>query len=300
MSIKDWLKFITLSILWGSVFLVIKTAQRELGPLTLVTLRVWLAVMSFVIIFSLWGRKLPLRSNWKKFLMLGLLNIALPFSLITWSQHHITSGMSSVLNATTSLFTLLLAHWLVPDDRLTLPKVLGLMLGFGGVILLLSGNLHIGPRQTLIGQVAMLTAALFYASGTIYARRAAHDLAPEVIAMGQALFAGLFILPAALFLEAPFRLPRLPLTWAALLWLGLFCTCISHMLFFSLLKSVGPTRTQLVTYGMILFAVALGVIFLGETPDWRFFAGGSLIALGILIVNNPLKRNQNGRKPLHL
>lgn len=298
MSTRNWLKFIILGALWGSVFLWIKIAQQELGSLTIVAFRVLIALAGFAVIFIVRKRRLPLRQHWKLFLALSLLNIVLPFSLISWSQQHISSGMSSILNSTSTLFTLMLAHWFVPDDRLTVPKVIGLVLGFGGVVVLMSNQVHSSQGQTLAGQAAMLTAALCYSFGTIYARRKAHNIAPEVIAMGQAVFGGLLVVPLAMSVEAPFQIPRLPLSWVALVWLGVMCTCISHTLYFSLLKSVGPTRTQMVTYAIVFFAVALGVIFLGESPDWQFFAGGALVASGILIVNNPFGRKQNGRKQI--
>jgi drug/metabolite transporter (DMT)-like permease len=300
LSIKDWLKFIVLGALWGSVFLWIKTAQQEIGPLTIVAFRVIIALVSFVIIFAFLKRKLPLRQNWKVFVVLSLLNIVIPFTLITWSQRYISSGMSSILNSTSTLFTLMLAHWLVPDDRLTSAKTIGLVLGFAGVVLLMSDQVQSGQTTTLAGQAAMLISALTYSLGTIFARRKAHNIAPEMIAMGQAVFGGLLMVPLAVSLEAPFQIPRLPLTWLSLIWLGLLCTCLSHMMYFSLLKSVGPTRTQMVTYVIVFFAVALGVIFLGEMPDWRFFAGGALVISGILIVNNSPQRSQNGREQVIL
>lgn len=195
MSTRNWLKFIILGALWGSVFLWIKIAQQELGSLTIVAFRVLIALAGFAVIFIVRKRRLPLRQHWKLFLALSLLNIVLPFSLISWSQQHISSGMSSILNSTSTLFTLMLAHWFVPDDRLTVPKVIGLVLGFGGVVVLMSNQVHSSQGQTLAGQAAMLTAALCYSFGTIYARRKAHNIAPEVIAMGQAVFGGLLVVP---------------------------------------------------------------------------------------------------------
>ena len=296
MSTKNWLKFILLGALWGSVFLWIKIAQQELGTLTIVAFRVFFAVIGFMILFSVSRRKLPLRQNWKTFLVLAIFNIIIPFSLISWSQQYISSGMSSILNSTSTLMVLILAHWFVPDDRLNSAKGIGMVLGFGGVVVLMSNQLNGGQEQSLLGQAAMLTAALSYAAGTVYARCKADDIAPEMIAMGQAVFGALVMVPLAMSLEAPLQIPRLPITWLALVWIGILCTCISHLLYFSLLKDIGPTRTQMVTYVIVFFATTLGIIFLGESPNWQFFAGGVLVISGILIVNNPLGRKQNGRK----
>ena len=298
LSTKNWLRFIALGALWGSVFLWIKIAQQELGTLTIVAFRVTFAVIGFVIIFIALKRKLPLRQHWKTFLILAVFNIILPFSLISWSQQYISSGISSILNSTSTLMTLLLAHWFVPDDRLNSAKGIGMILGFGGVVVLMSNQLNSGQEQSLLGQAAMLTAALSYSTGTIYARRKAHHIASEMIAMGQAVFGALVMVPLAMSVESPLQIPRMPLTWLALVWLGILCTCISHMLYFSLLKEIGPTRTQMVTYVIVFFATSLGVLFLGESPNWQFFAGGALIISGILIVNNPFGRKQNERKPV--
>ena len=215
MSTKNWLRFIALGALWGSVFLWIKIAQQELGTLTIVAFRVTFAVIGFVIIFIALKRKLPLRQHWKTFLILAVFNIILPFSLISWSQQYISSGISSILNSTSTLMTLLLAHWFVPDDRLNSAKGIGMILGFGGVVVLMSNQLNSGQEQSLLGQAAMLTAALSYSTGTIYARRKAHHIASEMIAMGQAVFGALVMVPLAMSVESPLQIPRMPLTWLA-------------------------------------------------------------------------------------
>ena len=295
MSTKSWLKFILLGALWGSVFLWIKIAQQELGTLTIVAFRVTFALIGYVIIFIVLKRKLPLQKYWKTFLLLSLFNITLPFIIIAWSQRYVSSGMSSVLNSTSTLITFLLAHWLIPEDKLTLLKAIGLITGFVGVVVLMSDQLHNGQGQVLAGQIGMLAGATFYSLGSVYARIKAHNIPSEIVAMGQAFFGALVMIPLAVSVEAPFQFPRMPITWLAVLALGILCTCISHLLFFSLLKSIG-TRTQMVTYVMVFFAVVLGVIFLGESPNWQFYAGGTLVISGILIVNNPFGRKQNGRK----
>ena len=281
--------------MWGSVYLWIKTASQEFGPLTIVAFRVVLGVVGFLVIFLVLKRKLFFRQHWKFFLVLSIFNIVLPFSLIAWSQQFISSGMSSILNSTSALMTLVLAHWLIPDDRLNSAKVIGLLLGFGGVVVLMSNQIADGHENALLGQAAMLGGAFCYACGAIIARRNAKGIAPEAIAMGQAIFGALVMVPIALAVEGPFHLPRQPLTWLALLWLGVISTCVSHILYFSLIKSAGATRTQMVTYIIVLIATVLGIIFLGETPNWQFFVGGALVISGILIVNNPFGRKANAR-----
>jgi len=297
LSTKNWIKFILLGALWGSVFLWIKIAQQELGTLSIVAFRVSFALIGYVIIFFALKRKLPLRKYWKTFLILSLFNITIPFIIISWSQRYVSSGMSSILNSTSTLITFMLAHWLIPDDKLSPAKAIGLILGFGGVVILMSDQMSSGQGQILIGQIGMLAGAMCYALGSIYARIKAQDIPAEIIAMGQAVFGALVMIPLAVSVEAPFQFPRLPITWLAVIALGILCTCFSHLLFFSLLKSIG-TRAQMVTYVMVFFAVSLGIIFLGETPGWQFFAGGTLVFAGILIVNNPFGRKQNERKSI--
>ena len=297
MSTKNWLKFILLGALWGSVFLWIKIAQQELDTLTIVAFRVSFALLGYVIIFLALKRKLPLRQYWKTFLILSLFNITLPFIVISWSQHYVSSGISSILNSTSTLITFMLAHWLIPVDKLSPAKAIGLIIGFVGVVVLMSDQLNNGHGQVLTGQIGMLAGATFYSLGSVYARIKADNIPSEIIAMGQAVFGTLVMIPLAVSVEAPFQFPRLPITWLAVIALGILCTCISHLLFFSLLKSIG-TRAQMVTYVMVFFATTLGVIFLGESPNWQFFTGGVLIISGILIVNNPRGRNQNGRKQI--
>ncbi len=191
----------------------------------------------------------------------------------------------------------MLAHWLIPDDKLSPAKAIGLVTGFIGVVVLMSDQLNNGQGQALAGQIGMLTGAVFYSLGSVYARSKAHHIPSEIIAMGQAVFGALVMIPLAVSVEAPFQFPRLPITWLAVIALGILCTCISHLLFSLCSKSIG-TRTQMVTYVMVFFATSLGIVFLGESPNWQFFAGSALVISGILIVNPPFGRKQNGRKSI--
>lgn len=288
MTLKSWLKFIYLGVVWGATFLWIKIGLEELGPMTFTALRLSVALTGLIILFLITRPRFAFRSNWLDFLVLGVFNIALPFLLITWSEQHVSSGLAAVLNSTAPLFTMLLAQVFVRDDRITLPKALGMLAGFAGVVVLVSDQLGSEMSQSAWGQIGVLAASLSYAIAIIFARRRTFRLAPVMQALGQNFFANLTVWPLALALETPFQIPRLPATWLAILWLGIMATCIGTVLYYGLLKEVGPTRTTLVTYVFPLVGVLLGVIFLQESLDWRILLGGILIISGVALVNSRL------------
>jgi drug/metabolite transporter (DMT)-like permease len=285
LSTKEWLKFIFLSLFWGASFLWIKIAIAEIGPVTLVAFRVLLAAVGTLAVIFIRRPSWPGRSYLPIFLVLGLINTVIPFTLISFSEQFISSGMAAILNSTVPLFTIVLAPLFLHDDPFTLPKATGLAVGFIGVIILVSNQFNGGINDQLLGIGAMLLAALSYAASGVYARRKTRGLRPEVQGAGQMVMALLIIMPVAFTVEAPFTIPRLPLTWLALSWLGLLGTAAGTLLYYSLLNAIGPTRTVLVTFMFPLVGVVLGIIFLGETLSWQQVVGGSLIISGIGIVN---------------
>lgn len=287
MSLKNWLKFTVLALAWGSSFLWIKIAGREIGPFTLVFLRASFALLGLGIILLFLRPQLPERSKWKLFAYLGFFNVAVPFVLISWAERTISSGMASILNATVPLFTILVAAVFLPEDGLSAPKVLGLLVGFAGVFVLVSDQLGLGTNNLLaIG--AMLLAAAAYGSSNVFARRNLRGMPPAAQAFGQGLAAWSYMLPISTLAEQSIlHLPRLPLTWLALAWLGLIGTAMATLLHYSLMNSVGPTRTSLVTYCFPLVGMILGLIFLGEPLKWQLFLGAALIISGVWMVNNP-------------
>ncbi|MEW6504234.1 MAG: EamA family transporter [Chloroflexota bacterium] len=289
MSLKSWFKFIYLGVVWGATFLWIKIGLEELTPLTFTALRLSVALTGLILLLLITRPRLPKLANGWDFLVLGVFNIALPFLLITWSEQHVTSGMAAILNSTAPLFTMLLAQIFVQDDRITLPKVLGLLAGFSGVVVLVSDELGKAMSGERWGQLGVLAASLSYAVAIIFARRRTFDLAPVVQALGQNFFANLTVWGLALGLEGGLRLPHLPMTWLAILWLGIMATCIGTVLYYGLLKEVGPTRTTLVTYLFPLVGVILGVVFLQEALSGRIILGGLLIISGVAIVNSPIQ-----------
>ena len=294
MSAKNWLKFILLGALWGTSFMWIKIALREVGPFTLVTFRTFFASMGLVVALLLSKNRLHKR-NLPVLLLLGLFNVALPFALISWAETHISSGMAAILNSTVPLFTILIAPFFLKEERLQGMRLAGLVIGFAGVVVLMSGELSAGDSLSGWGIAAMLVAACSYAASGILVKLKARGMHPTEQSLGQIGSGFLFILPAALTVEAPFTFPKLPLTYTALLWLGVLGSCVATLLWFSLLNSVGPTSTSMTTYLFPLMGVLLGLIFLGEVLSWRLVIGGILIIGAVVLVNTQSPRTSSGQ-----
>jgi len=283
---KHWFVFILLGVIWSASFLWIKIAVQEIGPFTLVGFRVLFGALSGLLATLLtrtaWPRD---RSTWITYAILGVASVAIPFVLISWGEQTIDSAVASILNATTPLFTILLAHFLLRDDRMTVQKMLGVLAGFSGVVVLLSEDLQAGAHNSVLGQAAVIVASLFYAASTVYARLKTEHVPGLVRGAAPLVTASLVmwaVLPVA---EHPVRMPALPLTWIALLWLGVLGSGLALFLWYYLLHEIGPTRATLVSYIFPLGGVILGVIFLREALTWQLFAGALLIVVSLVVVN---------------
>jgi drug/metabolite transporter (DMT)-like permease len=225
------------------------------------------------------------RRLWGVLAILGIINTALPFLLISWGQQFIDSAVAAILNSTVPLFTMVMAHWYLQDDRLTPQRVAGLLIGFIGVVLLLFRDLVGGTQSSLLGQAAVLLAAICYAFSSVFARRNAKGVSPIVQAFVPLLVADAVMWLLVPLFESPVTLPSLPITWLAVVWLGLVGSCIAYLLYFYLLHAIGPTRATMVTYTFPVIGVALGVIFLNESLDISLLLGGALVIGSIVIVN---------------
>lgn len=287
MRLKDWGMFLLLGILWGSSFLWIKIGLRGTSPVMLVALRLAVGIVGLALIVAVRKPDFPReRSVWLKLGLLGTFNTAIPFVLITWGQQSIDSAVASILNGTVPLFTILLAHIFLDDEKITLPKIFGLLTGFTGVVLLLGRDLDLGGvRGVFLGQAAVLLAALSYAGSAVFARRSLREIPPLMQALVPLIVADGLVWFAVPFVESPTQFPTDGVTWFAILWLGMMGTFIAYVLYFSLLNSVGPTKTTLVTYIIPVVGVILGVVFLDETFDIRLALGSILIVGGIVVVN---------------
>jgi drug/metabolite transporter (DMT)-like permease len=287
MKPREWVVFFALGLIWGSSFLWIKIAVQEVDPFTLVSWRLLFGTLGMVAVI-IWKRPSfpPQRSIWLALAVLGIINTGLPFVLISWGEKSIDSAVASVLNSTVPLFTLVIAHLFLHDEPITARKAVGLLIGFAGVLVLMARDLEIGSlRAGVLGQAAVLLAAVSYASASVFARRTMREVSPLVQAFVPMAFADALVWSIATQVGEPGRLPALPITWVALLWLGLLGSCVAYLLFYHLLHSVGATRAVMVTYVFPVVGVALGVLFLNELTDWHLLAGAALVIASIAVVN---------------
>jgi drug/metabolite transporter (DMT)-like permease len=294
LSAKNWLKFVILGLVWGSSFLWIKLALGEVGPFTLVFFRAGIAFTGLAVVWIVKRIKLDRRDLWK-FTLIGVFNHALPIVLISWSEKHISSGLAAILNSTVPLFTILIAPFFLSDERITLKRALGLVVGFAGVIVLASNDISTSDSMSGIGIITMLIAAACYAASGVFARKMMAGIRHEAQSIGQMGMAFCVMIPATFIAESPFHMPTHPITWVALIWLGLLGSSITLLIWFSLLNSVGPTKTSMTTYMFPLMGVLLGWIFLREVPDWRLLVGGVLVILAVVIVNSLGKRDNQDK-----
>lgn len=284
MSLKNWIKFICLGLVWGSSFLWIKLALGEISPFMLVFFRAGIAFLGLSVLWIIRKPEIHWRDAWK-FLVMGVFNHAFPILLICWSETHISSGLASILNSTTPLFTIMIAPLFLSEERITFTRVLGLVIGFSGVVILAANEAATDDVLSGVGIVTMLVAALSYAAAGVFARKAMAGINHEAQSIGQMGTAFLVMIPTVLIADPTFPLPVHTITWVALLWLGLLGTFITLLVWFSLLNSVGPLKTSMVTYMFPLMGVLLGWIVLGEQPTWRLLVGGVLVILAVIIVN---------------
>ncbi len=253
----------------------------------LVTLRVLIGALGLALVAVFARPALPRTPRtYLAMAVLGLINTALPFVLISWGETSIPSSLASILNGTVPLFTIVIAHYALHDDRITLARVLGLGVGFAGVVILLSKDLEPGTiHASLLGQGAVILASLSYASASVFARTQVRNVAPVANAMLPLIAADLFMWLALPVFERPVSFPQLPITWVALIWLGLLGSCVAYLLYFHLIRQWGPTRATLVTYVFPVVGLLLGIVFLNEQADWRLLVGSALIVAGIGVVN---------------
>ncbi|MFW6063679.1 MAG: DMT family transporter, partial [Chloroflexota bacterium] len=296
---KVWGAFLLLALAWGTSFMFIKLAVQTLQPLTLVTLRLLIGWVGLGIIMRWRGISLPRRrETWGHLAVIGLINVALPFVLITWAEsgsQGLDSGVASILNSTVPLFSIVVAGLVLRMETVSMARVVGLVVGFAGVVLLMSRGAT-AETGSVWPSVAVVGAALCYALGTIYARRSLRGLNPITLAAGQLFLADVAVLTLALLLE---DFSRQTFTWTtigSLLWLGLLGSCMAYILYFFVLEEWGATRTTLVTYLVPVVGVTAGVLLLGERLDWRMVGGGLLILVGVLIVNGRLRLRRLSRQ----
>ncbi len=292
---RAWLaEFVLLAAIWGASFLFMRLSTVEFGPLPTAALRVGIASL-FLLPLLLWrGQGATLRRHWKPVFAVGLLNSGIPFACFAFALHYITTGLSSILNATVPLFGALVA-WLWLGDRLNASRVLGLVIGFAGVALLASdkAGLKPGAGDATLGLLAMgacLLATLCYGVAASFAKRYLTGVPPLVTATGSQVGATLGLALPALWLW-PAQSPG-TVAWLALLAAGVLCTGIAYILYFRLIDAAGPSRALAVTFVIPVFALVYGVVFLGEPITPWMIGCGLIVLLGTSLSTGLLRWRQ--------
>ena len=276
---------VALSVIWGSAFMLVKVALEDVPPLTLVAGRVTTAFLFLGAVLVIRGRTLPRsRDAWFAFTFLGIVNNVFPFTLLTWGQQHIDSALAAILVATMPLSTVVLAHvWI--NERLTLDRALGVVVGFAGVFLLIGGDLQDITGSGTLGQLAIIGGAVGYSAGTVFARRYMVDADPDVTAAGQTLVASVIMIPIALAVDTPFDLSvsvKAGLAWVAL---GVLASAVAYLIFFRLVRHISATQASMVSYLIPITAVLLGVLVLDESFEASRIVGLAVIIFGVWVVN---------------
>ncbi|HCR72787.1 MAG TPA: hypothetical protein DIW23_15190 [Anaerolineae bacterium] len=286
MKTKHWIVFILLGIIWSSSFLWIKIGVQEVGPMSLVAFRMLFGALTAGVIAYFQG--IPFSRDWKDwgiFAIFGPLSLAIPVFLISWGEQTIDSAVASILNATVPLFTLIIAHFWISDDRITFQKTLGLLIGFAGVVILMSKDLIASQHASIIGQVAVILASLFYGLSAVGIRKYTTHINNVMRGVGLLTTSAILMWIVGPIFERPFEIPQLQITWIAALWLGILGSGLAMIMMYYLIHEIGPTRASLVTYLFPVGGVLLGVIFLNEQLSWQLIAGTILIILSLVVVN---------------
>ena len=288
MNRSDWLILLFLAVIWGGAFFFIGVAVRHVPPLTYVWLRVTIAALAMwgYIRFKRESVQLP-RQVWGSMLVLAFLNNALPFALFGWSQTHIASGLASILNATTPIWGVVVAHFLTHDERMTPRKIAGVLLGFGGVATMIGPSLLSSLGASALAQLACVTAALSYALAAVWARRFRRQgISPLSVTTGQLTAGALMMLPVSMIVDRPWTHAFPPVSaLAAITALALLCTAFGYVLYFRLIATSGATNALLVTLLVPPVAILLGGLFLGETLAPQDFIGLALIGVGLAAID---------------
>lgn len=286
MKTKHWIVFILLGIIWSSSFLWIKIGVQEVGPMSLVAFRMLFGALTAGVIAYFQG--IPFTRDWKDwgiFAIFGPLSLAIPIFLISWGEQTIDSAVASILNATVPLFTLVIAHFWLSDDKITFQKTLGLLVGFAGVVILLSKDLLASEQASIIGQIAVILASFFYGLSAVGIRKYTTHIHNVMRGVGLLTTSAILMWLVGPVFERPFEIPQLPITWIAALWLGILGSGLAMIMMYYLIHEIGPTRASLVTYLFPVGGVLLGVIFLNEHLSWQLIAGTILIILSLVVVN---------------
>ena len=299
MRLKDWLTLIALALVWGSSFFFVEIAIVELTTLMIVLIRVTLAALVLWSIVLVARMKVPRHlSVWGSLFLMALFNNTLPFSLIVWGQHYITAGLASLLNATTPIFAVVLASLFLRDEKITLNKAIGIMLGFVGTLIMIGPAVLAGLNLNVLAQLAGMGAALSYAIAGVYGRRfLSHSINNPVVIAACQLSLSALMLSLAVWWSGDWYVDAWPTTPTilSLLCLALLSTALAYVLYFKLLESAGVTNLLLVTFLIPVSAILLGIGLLGESLLATHIAGMVVIALSLITIDGRAWRILRGK-----
>ena len=285
MAVADWFRVVLLSLVWGGSFFFIEVMLEAMPPMTSVLGRLVVGLIGLVCLLKILGYRLGiLTEQWQPFAFIGLINNAVPFSLISFGQTEITGSLASIINATTPIMTALVAHRLTTDERLSTNKILGIGFGFSGVLVLF-GPVAMEGGASLLGMTAGLTATICYAFGSVYSKRL-KDNAPLVNATGQVLYGTFWMVPIVIIVDQPWTIPMPGLApWLAVFAIGLLSTTLAFYIYFRVLKTAGASNVVLVTFLVPVSASGLGIVFLGEVLALQHVIAYLLIVFGLAIID---------------
>jgi drug/metabolite transporter (DMT)-like permease len=277
----DLTRLVLLAAIWGGSFLFVRMAVGAIGPMWLTELRVGLAAVAMMVYARAAGFELNLTQNWRAYLVLGILNTALPWGLYAWSGKHIGATYMAILNAAAPWFAAICgAIWL--EEKLTWRKTVGLALGMLGVALLVGFGPIAPSHEVMIAVLACIAATACYALAGVYVKKRAGRIAPRALTVGSLIAASIVVMP---LLPAP--PPAAAFTWQvtlAVLGISLLCSAAAYLIYFRLIADVGPTRTFTVTFLIPVFGTLWGALFLGETVGLSTLAGGGVIVIATALV----------------
>ncbi len=288
----DWLVFFALGFMWGSSYLFIKLAVDDFGTFTLVALRLVVGALLLWSVVRIAHQPLPReRRIYGHLLVMAVINITIPFLLITWAEQSVESSLAAILTSPVPLFAIVLSSLFLADEPMRVNGVVGLVVGFVGVVIITSRGLT-GAGSSVIGELALLGAAFSYACGAVYSRRNVRGLAPMIPAVFQVTFAAIITGTIALLFEHPWTATPDAEAIFSILWLGILGSGLAYLAVFRLFAAWGATRTTLVAYLIPVWGIVLGYLVLQEPVDARIVIGTALVIAGIGVVNSRFGRRR--------
>lgn len=296
MSARAWVELGLLSLIWGASFLSIRVALDEIGPLTAVAHRTFWAMVVLWIVVVIRGLAVPRAPRiWFAFLIMGLLNNVIPFSLMAWGQLHIETGLTSILNAATAVFGVVMASLFFADERLSLRRAVGVTLGFFGVATAIGLDAVLSFDLRSMGQLAVIGGTISYALAGVWAKKMMFGLSPHIAAAGMLTGSSVVMVPFALLFEGPIRFDLQPATWAAIGYYAMIATALAYLLYYRVLKMAGAGNLMLCTLLVAPVAIILGAIVLDEDLPVRAYFGFGILALGLVVLDGRLlQRRKHG------